>query len=203
MKMNSQVLLVMGSHRTNGNTAYFIRSLSEQLSQKGVTHDVIDVNQLKISHCIDCCFCKDNFAKWVFEDDMDLIYASLRTAKVVVFATPVYFNGVTSKLKTMIDRCQMIFLCDFGHQKPFVTSVDQASKKGYIVSFGGANAYENQFMGNELTLNLVFRNLRMPLTKHYKYSNTDRYHASTLAEVQEDIWRLAMAIEEEVNDVER
>ena len=203
MNNTDDVLLVMGSHRQNGNTAYFIKELSEQLTQMGVKHLTVDVNQLKIDHCLDCAYCKNNFAKCVFDDDMNDVYEALRTAKVVVFASPVYFNGVTSKLKTLVDRCQMIFLCDFGHKTPFVSSVDREEKHGYIVSFGGANAYEQQFIGNEITLDLVYRNLRMPLREHLKYSNTDRQHVSTSEQATEDIRRLATEIEKEVKHIER
>lgn len=198
----SRVALFMGSHRPSGNTAYWLKRLTELLDEKAIAYDLFDVNRLKINHCIDCDVCKNEWGKCVHKDDMTKVYDALQLANVVLFASPVYFNGVTSKLKTLIDRCQMIFLCDFGHQKPFVDALDISAKKGYIVSVGGAREYQNQFVGSELSLKLVFDNLRVPLTEHIKYSNSDRYSLKELDAVEVDVARVADAIYREVNAIE-
>jgi len=201
-KQKTEVTLIMGSHRTSGNTAYWIHKLTEKLNEKSVPYDLFDVNTLKVNHCIDCAFCKNQWGQCIHDDDMTLIYDALQSSKVVLFATPVYFNGLTSKLKTIIDRCQMIFLCDFAHQKPYVESLDISMKKGYIVSVGGAREYQNQFIGNEISLSLVFDNLRMPLTEHIKYSNSDRYALKEIDSVEVDLERIAEAICREVKAIE-
>lgn len=169
-----EVVLIMGSHRSNGNSAYVIDQLRERLNQHKVSNQVIDINRLSIKHCLDCAFCKENWGACVINDDMNAVYALLKKARTVVFATPVYFNGVSSKLKVLVDRLQMVFICDFEHKRPFVDDVNRENKRGYIFSVGGAKRYENQFIGPEITLKLVFDNLRMPLIQHLTYDNTDR-----------------------------
>lgn len=169
-----EVLLIMGSHRANGNSAYLINQLRERLNHHQVSNEVIDINRLNIKHCLDCAYCKDHWGACVINDDMTNVYALLKKAKTVVFATPVYFNGVSSKLKVLVDRLQMLFICDFEHKRPFVDVVNRAQKQGYILSVGGARRYEHQFIGPEITLKLVFDNLRMPLIQHLTYDNTDR-----------------------------
>lgn len=200
--MNKNVVLVMGSHRSNANTAYWVDTMSNKLAEMGVPSTIVDVNKLMIKPCIDCIYCKNNWGKCVHEDDMTQVYQTLRQADIMIIATPVYFNGVTSKLKTLVDRCQMIFLCDFAHNKPFADSLDILSKKGYIVSVGGASHYPNQFIGTEITLKLIFNNLRMPLTEHIKYSETDQIALKDRIEVQADILRLSKAIYNEVMGIE-
>lgn len=184
------VLIFMGSHRSDANTAYVASTISAKLTVQGVDHKIYDVNRLNVTHCIDCTFCKENWGACVHEDDMDEIYQDMKHASVVIFTTPVYFNGVSSKLKTLVDRCQMIFLCDFAHQKPFVEDLEKRFKKGYIVSVGGARAYDNQFLGNALSLGLVFDNLRMTLVKHLTYDNTDRIPLKDNLEVEKDLQRM-------------
>lgn len=200
--MKKNVVLVMGSHRSNANTAYWVDTMSKKLAEMGVLCTVIDVNKLLIKPCIDCNYCKNNWGKCVHEDDMTDVYQTLRQADIMIIATPVYFNGVTSKLKTLVDRCQMIFLCDFAHGKPFADALDILCKKGYIVSVGGAIHYPNQFIGTEITLKLIFNNLRMPLTEHIKYSETDQIALKDRIEVQADILRLSKAIYNEVMGIE-
>lgn len=173
MKKDKKVVIVMGSHKESGNSGWIVKRLVERFADEGCNVDVLDVNRLKINHCIDCDYCKEHFAKCVYEDDMDIVYPLMKAADSMIIVSPVYFNNVTSKLKVLIDRCQMIFMCDFAHQKPFVSSVDSQEKCGFLISLGGANAYENQFLGSELTVELLYRNLRMPLTEHLKYSGMD------------------------------
>lgn len=201
--MNEDVLIFMGSHRNNGNTAYFAYELSNKLNQCGVSHQVFNVNQLNINHCIDCAYCKNNWGSCIHEDDMTHIYEKLKGAKIVIFASPVYFNGLTSKLKTLVDRCQMIFLCDFSHKRAFVANENKNEKSGYIISVGGAKYYEDQFRGNALSLKLVFDNLRIPLKRHYKYSNTDRISLAESDAVWNDIQLLADDVLREVAQNER
>lgn len=182
-----EVVLIMGSHRSNGNSAYLINQLRERLNHHQVSNEVIDINRLNIKHCLDCTYCKDNWGTCVINDDMTEVYALLKTAKTVVFATPVYFNGVSSKLKVLVDRLQMIFMCDFEHKRPFVDVVNRENKRGYILSVGGARRYEHQFIGPEITLKLVFDNLRMPVTQHLTYDNTDRIAVQERPEVDDCI----------------
>lgn len=203
VQSKSEVTLFMGSHRSAGNTAYWLHALTQKLDTLGISYNHFDVNRLNINPCIDCDVCKNHWGKCVHADDMTMVYEALQCSKVVLFASPVYFNGLTSKLKTLVDRCQMIFLCDFGHQKPFVDSLDILAKKGYIVSVGGARDYQNQFVGSELSLKLVFDNLRIPLTEHIKYSNSDRYSLKEIDGVSADVERIAQAIYREVTAIER
>ncbi len=196
--MKKNVVLMMGSHRSNAHTAYWVDTMADKLSEMGVSCTTIDVGKLTINPCIDCNYCKKNWGKCVFDDDMTQVYQSFKDVDILVIATPVYFNGVTSRLKTLVDRCQMIFHCDFTHGKPFVDALDPLTKKGYIVSVGGATHYPNQFIGTEITLKLVFNNLRIPLTEHIRYSETDQSPMNQRVEAASDISRLSKAIYEEV-----
>ena len=200
--MKKKVVLVMGSHRSNANTAYWVDTMSIKLAEMNVPCTTVDVNKLMIKPCIDCNYCKNNWGKCVHDDDMTQVYQTMKQADIMIIATPVYFNGVTSKLKTLVDRCQMIFLCDVAHNKPFADSLDIFSKMGYIVSVGGANPYPNQFIGTEITLKLIFNNLRMPLTEHIKYSETDQLALKDRIEAQTDILRISKAIYKEVMEIE-
>ncbi|HSN66042.1 MAG TPA: hypothetical protein VLS94_05350, partial [Fusibacter sp.] len=62
--------------------------------------------------------------------------------------------------------------------------------------------YPNQFIGTEITLKLIFNNLRMPLTEHIKYSETDQIALKDRVEVEADILRLSKAIYNEVMGIE-
>lgn len=186
--MEETVLIVMGSHRQAGYSGKTVAYLEALLNEHAIRTVVVDVNGLKIDHCIDCGYCSKNKGRCVFTDDMDEIYKLLKDINHMVVVSPVYFNGIGSRLKTLVDRCQMIFMSEFAFKTPYPKCINQALKGGYLISFGGANAYENQFIGNEATIGLLMRNLKMPLKSHLKYAGTDHWEKERLPDaVTEDI----------------
>lgn len=209
--MDKSIMMIMGSHRNHMNTAFFSKRLKKAFEERAFEVSYFDVNKLKIEHCTDCGFCSKHFSKCIFKDDMNLIYEAFRTHKHVIFLSPIYMNNITSKLKTLVDRCQMIFMCEFAHKRPFVLDENKAetyegliysnqfrsnrSGTGIIVSLGGARSYENQYTGSELTLSLIFSNLRLPLKKHIQFRGTD--HIA----LEDRLEEVDVAIEQIINEV--
>lgn len=165
------VLLLMGSHRSHKNTAFVADKIKMALTDQDLDVTYVDVNKLDIKHCTDCGFCHRHYGECVFKDDMTELYRLMKASDHVIVLSPVYMNTITSRLKVIVDRCQMIFICDFVHKRPFV---DVARKgKGILVSIGGPRGYKDQFYGNELTMDLIFKNLRLPLAMHKTFAATD------------------------------
>jgi len=165
------VMIIEGSHRIKGNTSYITKKLKNQINTEGCNIKLFNINRLNIEHCLDCSYCSTHFGSCVIKDDMQGVYASLLNADVIIFAAPVYFNNVPSKLKVLIDRCQMIYMSKIKHQDEFNQIIHHGI--GFIISVGGAKAYPNQFLGSELTLDLLYKNLSVKLKKHYCFSGTD------------------------------
>jgi multimeric flavodoxin WrbA len=82
-----------------------------------VTEDFKDKNDYKrinlisldIKHCVGCNKCNTGEYNCIFNDDMVEVYKSIEEADVVILATPIHFNSMTSVMKTMVDRCQRFF----------------------------------------------------------------------------------------------
>lgn len=168
-----RVLAIMGSHRKAKNTELALDTFLSELPANAEIEKVYLLDE-DIKMCLACSYCEKEYAQCVIEDDMTALYDKFKAADVFVFASPVYFNGVTTLMKTMVDRIQMIFACDFAFKKSFI-SKDGQKKKAYLISLGGARLYDNQFIGSELTMNLVFKNLNADFCEHIKISETDRY----------------------------
>ena len=179
-----RALIIMGSHKRRGRTSDVVDTLVQALFEHDVQSEVLDINQLEIQHCLDCGHCSKHFGTCVIADDMKKVYNAFKQSNYIVFASPVYFNNVTSKLKVLIDRCQMLFMCKFSHQKPFRV----LEGKGAMISLAGAPSYDNQFVGSELTVGLVFKNLDLDMCYHMKISDTDRitedvFEAKSISEI--------------------
>jgi multimeric flavodoxin WrbA len=64
-----------------------------------------------INFCTHCDYCLEH-KECVFKDDMQEVYALLKEAKGIVFATPVYNGGVSAQSKAVMDRCRAVVASD-------------------------------------------------------------------------------------------
>ena len=100
----SNIVILVGSKRINGNTAQLAQSFAEGAA-KNNNVETVSVADYNVNACIGCnsCFvCEGN--RCFQNDDMVQIYEKLRNADIVVIASPVYFYGISAQLKAIVDR---------------------------------------------------------------------------------------------------
>lgn len=111
-KAMKKVVILNGANSPNANTAVIIKAFTDGAISAGHNVKEYRVADMNIHDCIGCMKCqartKDNPHICVFIDDMEPIYAELLDADVIVFASPMYWWGITGQLKTVIDRMQAI-----------------------------------------------------------------------------------------------
>ena len=111
--MSKRIVVVTGSPRAGGNSEIFADAFIEGARGSGNIVHVFHAGRMNIRGCLDCKYCFSHEGECVQKDDMQDIYPALRQADVLVLAGPVYWYGLTSQLKAMIDR---MFA---GSKKPF------------------------------------------------------------------------------------
>ncbi|HQO39877.1 MAG TPA: flavodoxin family protein [Spirochaetota bacterium] len=109
-----KIVSFLGSPKKKGNTAALLDSVLKGLHESAVVEsEYFFLHDMKIAPCNGCDACKKaNSTGCVIRDDMDLIYAALRKADIIILATPIYWWSVTAQMKLMIDRIYgMDFKC--------------------------------------------------------------------------------------------
>ncbi len=99
------VLILQGSPRANGNTAWMAEEYRKAAEAAGHTATIIDVAHKKIGGCMACGYCrgKGNGA-CIQKDDMQVIYPLLAKAEVLVLAGPIYYFTLSAQLQAPIQR---------------------------------------------------------------------------------------------------
>lgn len=92
-------VLLSGSPRKDGNTNVLLNLL-----QSKIGGTIIRLSDQKISYCYSCWKCIPTKQCILVDDFTKYIEHELRNADVIIIASPVYFNNVTSQTKTFIDR---------------------------------------------------------------------------------------------------
>lgn len=134
------VLTLLGSARKKGNTARLLTVFEKALKDLGHSAERIYVPGQKINGCIGCAKCKDHPDKigCIQEDDCEKVLTRMIEADAILFASPVYFWGLTAQMKLLVDRSYSL-VC--GYHTPQHSSLIEVNKVALLVT--GAGPYEN------------------------------------------------------------
>lgn len=100
---NMKILVITGSPRKNGNSNTLAENFIKGAEEAG--HRVVRFDSAfkNVHPCIACNKCEMN-GECVFKDDFEFVRNNIVDADAVVFATPMYYFGVSAQIKAVIDR---------------------------------------------------------------------------------------------------
>ena len=102
-KNRMKIVVLTGSPRKNGNSAYLAEQFIKGAKESG--HDIFrfDCAQHKVEGCTACNSCGMN-GDCVLKDDFETVRPHIIAADMVVFVSPMYYFGLSAQLKKVIDR---------------------------------------------------------------------------------------------------
>lgn len=106
--MNHRILIVNGSLRNGGNTDTLEKAYTKGARAAGIIVQRALLRSLAIADCKGCYQCRD-WGSCSLEDDMTGLREAVERADVLVFASPLYFCGVSGLMKTFLDRLYFFY----------------------------------------------------------------------------------------------
>ena len=139
-----KITILQGSARKKGNTARVLSWAEQELVLMGHEVDIIRLASQRLNGCLGCAKCKETPDKvgCIQKDDVPEILGKMVSSQVVVFASPVYFWGVTAQLKAVIDRTYSLYT---NYHQPDHASLVAGQRQALILT--GAGPYENNAEG--------------------------------------------------------
>lgn len=135
------ILILIGSHRRNGNTGQVCSLIQTHLEATAQRHSVplnietIHLGQRNIEFCRGCRICFDRGEDHCpIKDDIAMIRDKMRAADGLLIATPIYVDDVNGITKNWIDR--MAYAC---HRPEF------AGKIAFSVATVGSSRFSHAF----------------------------------------------------------
>jgi len=101
---------ICGSPRQQA-TEHILKEALRMLEEQGFETRFWSVRGKRVGFCVHCDYCLIH-KECAFKDDMQEVYALLREAKGMIFATPVYNGGVSAQTKAVMDRCRALVAAD-------------------------------------------------------------------------------------------
>ncbi|WP_270493459.1 flavodoxin family protein [Eisenbergiella porci] len=98
-----KILVVQGGGRFNGNTSQLADAFIQGAMEAGYTVEKISLNKTEVKGCIGCNACR--YGKpCVQKDGFNELVPKIKTADLIVFASPLLFWTLSSKIKAFIER---------------------------------------------------------------------------------------------------
>jgi len=115
---NSQLVLGIGfSPRKGGNSDQLLNWALAGAKKEGATTRHLFLRDFRIYPCKNCCECEET-GVCVQKDDFSKVSKEIDAADLLVISSPVYFLGVPSHGKALIDRFQSYWVKKYLLDKP-------------------------------------------------------------------------------------
>ena len=98
-----KITVLFGSPNRHGSTSILVENFVRGATEAGHECEVLDVCHMNIHPCTGCVACGYE-GPCVQKDDVEQIRAKLVASEMVVFATPLYYYGMSAQLKIIVDR---------------------------------------------------------------------------------------------------
>ena len=98
-----KIVILQGSPNVSGSTAMLVDNFMSGAQKVGHECKRVDVDKLDFEPCTGCVACGYE-GPCSQSDDFDDLRELILASDMVVFATPLYYFGMTAQLKAVVDR---------------------------------------------------------------------------------------------------
>ncbi|MBQ9061118.1 MAG: flavodoxin family protein [Firmicutes bacterium] len=99
-----KITVLNGSPR-KVNTTFMVDAFVKGAEEAGHTVEVIQVGKMKIGGCLGCEYCHGKGeGQCIQKDDMEKVYPAYQDCDMIVFASPIYYFGMTAQITAATQR---------------------------------------------------------------------------------------------------
>ncbi|MBQ9405608.1 MAG: flavodoxin family protein [Desulfovibrio sp.] len=149
-----QALILLCSPRVHGISDTAANIFAQGLCEAGATTDILPLRAYTIAPCTGCGACAQpphacalSGSTGRKKDDADDIFAALRSARLLLVASPIYFYHLPAHFKALVDRTQR-----YWEQQRTMTSQPGALRPALALLTAGRIQGRQLFSGALLTL---------------------------------------------------
>ena len=133
-----KVLLINGSPKAKGNTAFALNQMAEVFADQGIETEIIHVGNQAIRGCVACGSCYQT-AKCTFDDLVNEVAPKFQEADGIVLGSPVYYASANATLIAFLDR--LFYSTRFDKRMKVGASLVVARRGGCSATFDELNKY--------------------------------------------------------------
>ena len=118
--MSKRVMILSTSLREGGNSDSLAEAFAKGAREAGHDVEKISLAGKDIRFCRGCLACQST-QRCVIHDDADtIVQEKMRSADVLVFATPIYYYEMSGQMKTLLDRANPLYTQDYAFREVYL-----------------------------------------------------------------------------------
>lgn len=133
-----KVLLINGSPKVKGNTAFALEQMASVFAEQGIETELIHVGNLPIRGCLACGSCYKT-GKCVIDDVVNEVAPKFEEADGIVVGSPVYYASANATLIAFLDR--LFYSTRFDKRMKVGAGIAVARRGGCSSTFDELNKY--------------------------------------------------------------
>lgn len=173
-----KIVIINGSAR-KGNTLTAINAFIEGASEANEI-EIIQPDKLQIAPCKGCGACQCSKG-CVDQDDTNATIDTIAAADMILFATPVYWWGISAQLKLVIDKC-------------YCRGVQLKGKKTGVIVVGGSPLDNVQYQLIQSQFSCMAQYLSWDVLFHKSYYATVQDELGKNVEAMQELKKLGKNI---------
>ncbi|MCK4911849.1 MAG: flavodoxin family protein [Thermodesulfovibrionales bacterium] len=189
-----KIIAFNGSPRKGGNTEELLNAAIRGAASDSDKQDVrvFRLQDMDITGCLNCGECNET-GICIVEDDFQEVADVIRKADRIIFASPVFFMGISAQAKALVDRCQSFWCEKFLLEREIPAG--EAGRKGLVLMVGGMKS--DKGINCAASQGVAFlRTVSVPESETLKYMGVDNMgdilkHPTAIKEAEEAGQRLA------------
>lgn len=100
-----KVVAFNGSPHREGNTYHAIKMVAEELENKDIETEIIQVGNKEIRGCLACNKCvKNQNEKCIIDDQVNGWIQKMKAADGIIIGSPVHYSAIAGTMKSFLDR---------------------------------------------------------------------------------------------------
>ena len=107
--MSKQVLILSTSLRRDSNSDLLAEEFARGARETGHQVEKISLAGKNIQFCQGCLSCQTSGRCFLRDDADAIVQEKILPAQVLVFATPIYYYGMSGQMKTLLDRANPLY----------------------------------------------------------------------------------------------
>jgi multimeric flavodoxin WrbA/putative sterol carrier protein len=169
-KRPQSVIIINSSPRSvNGYTEPFVSQFAEGMKEAGADVEEIYLSRLKIKTCTGCwsCWIKENGCMFDGKDDFYALFEKVNQADMIVYALPLYADGMPAILKNYFDRSVRRlypYICSDTKKMRHPRRIDKKNQTMVLLSICGFQE-KRQFKALKMHFKAIAHNAHVPLTE--------------------------------------
>lgn len=143
--MMKKVTVISTSLRAGSNSETLAQEFARGAAEAGHSVTSITLAGKRLEFCRGCLACQ-KLGRCVVDDDANAIAEQVLASDVVVFATPVYYYGMSGQMKTLLDRMNSLYPKDYRFRDVYlVASAAEDTPQALERTMGGLTGWVECF----------------------------------------------------------